>query len=83
MTEKSCVYQNNEQNSLEKKKVEPVEPVPKNIYQSNTYRKDLSWLHFENEPRVQERHKEKDQQSCTSHFECDNSKQQLRAPAHT
>ena len=25
------------------------------IYQSNTYRKDLSWLHFDDEPRVQER----------------------------
>ena len=26
-----------------------------NIHQSNTYRKDLSWLHFCDEPRVQER----------------------------
>ena len=26
-----------------KKEVEPAEPVLKNIYQSNTYRKDLSW----------------------------------------
>ena len=34
--------------------MEPVEPVQKNIYQSNTYRKDLSWLHFDDEPRVQE-----------------------------
>ena len=25
-----------------------------NIYQSNTYRKDLSWLHFHDEPRAQE-----------------------------
>ena len=33
--------------------MEPVEPVQMNIYQSNTYRKDLSWLHFDNEPRVQ------------------------------
>ena len=31
---------------------EPVEPVPMNICQSNTYRKDLSWLHFGNEPKV-------------------------------
>ena len=38
-----------------KKDVEPVGPVLMNIYQSNTYRKDLSWLHFDNEPRVQER----------------------------
>ena len=32
--------------SLRKKEMEPVEPVLKNIYQSNTYRKDLSWSHF-------------------------------------
>ena len=31
------------------KEVEPVEPVQMNIYQNNTYRKDLSWLHFKNE----------------------------------
>ena len=37
-----------------------------NIYQSNTYRKDLSWLHFDNEPRVQERQQQKDQQSYIS-----------------
>ena len=37
------IIQSNEQTSLEKKEVEPVEPVLKNIYQSNTYRKDLSW----------------------------------------
>ena len=34
------------------------------IYQSNTYRKDLSWLHFDDEPRVQEKQQVKDQQSC-------------------
>ena len=34
------------------------------FYQSNTYRKDLSWLHFDNEPRVQEKQQVKDQQSC-------------------
>ena len=34
------------------KKVQPVEPVQMNIYQSNTYRKDLNWLHFDNEPNV-------------------------------
>ena len=37
------------------KEVEPVEPVQMNIYQSNPYRKDLSWIHFNDEPRVQER----------------------------
>ena len=38
--------------SLKKKEVQPVEPVLKNIYQSNTYRKDLSRPHFDDEPRV-------------------------------
>ena len=28
-------------------------PFQINIYQSNIYRKDLSWLHFDDEPRVQ------------------------------
>ena len=35
-----------------------------NIYHSNTYRKDLSWLHFDTELRVQEMQQVKDQQSC-------------------
>ena len=26
-----------------------------NIYQSNTYRRNLCWIHFENDPKVQER----------------------------
>ena len=38
-----------------KKEAEPVEPVPKTIYKSNAYRKDLSWSHFDDEPRVQEK----------------------------
>ena len=46
---KITIYQNNEQTSLDKKEVELVEPVQINIYQSNTYRKDLSWLHFDDE----------------------------------
>ena len=54
--------------SLEKKEVEPVELVLKNIYQNNTYRKDLSWPHFDDEPRVQENQQVKDQQSCISVF---------------
>ena len=48
-----------------KKEVEPVEPVQMNIYQSSTYRKTLNCLHFEDEPRVQGRQPEKDQQSIT------------------
>ena len=31
---------------------EPVETVPMNIYQSNTYIKNLSWLYFGNEAKV-------------------------------
>ena len=44
------------------KEVEPVEPALKNIYQSNTHRKDLSWPHFDDEPRDQEKQQVKDQQ---------------------
>ena len=46
--------------------MEPVESVQMNIYQSNTFRIDLSWLHFDDEPRAQERQQVKDQQSCIS-----------------
>ena len=42
-----------------------VEPVQMNIYQSNTCRKDLSWLHLDDEPRVEERQQVKDQQFYT------------------
>ena len=48
--------------------MEPVELVQMNIYQSNTYRRDLSWLHFNDEPRVHEMQQMKDQQSCISVF---------------
>ena len=41
------------------------------IYQSNTYRKDFSWLHFDDEPRVQERQQVKNQQSCICAFVAD------------
>ena len=34
--------------------MELVEPVLKNIYESNTYRKDLSWPHFNDEPGSRE-----------------------------
>ena len=47
-----------------KKEVEPVEPVLKNIYQSNTYRKDLGWPYFDNDIRVPEKQQVKGQQSC-------------------
>ena len=57
--------------TLEYKEVEPVQPIQMNFYQSNTYRKDLSWLHFNNEPRVQDRQQVKDQQACISIFVAD------------
>ena len=44
--------------------MEPVKPVLKNIYQSNSYRKDLDWLHFDDESKVQVKQQVKDQQSC-------------------
>ena len=45
---------------LEKKEMEPFEPVLKNTYQSSTYRKDLSWSHFDDKPRGQEKQQVKD-----------------------
>ena len=48
--------------------MEPVQPFQMNIYKSNTYRKYLSWLHFGNEPRVQERQQMEDQRTCISVF---------------
>ena len=50
------------------KELEPAGPAQMKIYQSNTYRKDLSWLHFNNEPKVQEWQQVKDQQSYISVF---------------
>ena len=47
-----AVYQNNKQTYLEKKEIEAVEPVLKNICQRNTYTKELGWPHFDDEPRV-------------------------------
>ena len=37
------------------------ELVQMNIYQSNTYRKDLSCLYFDDEPSAQDRQQVKDQ----------------------
>ena len=49
------IYQNNEYTSHENKEVEPFETIQINVYQSNTYRKDLSRLYFNNEPLIQDR----------------------------
>ena len=54
-TASHAIYSDYEQTYPQNKKVEPVEPVQMNICQSNTYRKDLDWLHFDIEARVQER----------------------------
>ena len=39
-----------------------------NIYQSNTYRKNLSWLNFYDQSRASERQHVKDQQPCITAF---------------
>ena len=36
----------------------------RNYKDIDTYRKDLSWSHFDDEPRVQEKQQVKDQQPC-------------------
>ena len=64
----NAIYQNNKYTSLKNKEVEPVKPVQMNINQSNTYRKDLSWLHFYDESRIQQSRQVKDQWSCISVF---------------
>ena len=48
--------------------MEQVKPVQKNIYHSNTHREHLSWLQFNDEPRVQERQQMKNQHSKISVF---------------
>ena len=58
-----AIYENNEQISHENNVTEPVHPIHMNFYQSYIYRKDLSWLHFYNGPRVQKRHQELNQQA--------------------
>ena len=56
------------ESSNKNKEVDPLEPLQMNIYQSNTYIKDLSWLHLNDEPRVQEKQQVKGQQSYISVF---------------
>ena len=50
-----AIYQNNKKTSIGKKKVESVEPVFKNVCQSNTYIEELGWPHFDDEPKVQDK----------------------------
>ena len=56
----------------------------KNFYQSSSYRKDLSWPHFNNEQRVQEKQQVKTSilHDCFCSFP-NNSKYQLGTPAQT
>ena len=49
--------------------MEPVEPNKMDIYEMNTYRKDLTWLlHFEDKSRLQVRQQVKDQESYIFDF---------------
>ena len=54
VTEKPCNLLDSEWNCQEIEEVELVEPVQMNMYQSNTYREDVSWLNFDDEPTVPE-----------------------------
>ena len=44
--------------------IEPVQPVQMSIYKSNTYKKDLSWLHFRVESKFQRRRKQMTDKQC-------------------
>ena len=52
--------QNNVWTCHKNEEVKAVQPAKINIYRSNTYKKDLSWLHLGDKPRVQERPQVKD-----------------------
>ena len=42
--------------------MEAVQPVYMNMYQIDIFRKDISWVHLHDEPRVQEKEQVKIQQ---------------------
>ena len=48
---------------MENEEAEPVQPIQLDIYQNKTYRKDLSRLNIDDEPRVQEKQQVLEQQS--------------------
>ena len=54
VTKNDPTYSNKVWTFHENKEVDTVQPVQVNIYQSNTFGKDLGWLHFNNIPRVKE-----------------------------
>ena len=66
MKEKSCNLLEQRVDPHEYEQVEPLQPVQIKIYRSNSFRKDLRWLHFDDEPRVQESQQVKDQQPYIS-----------------
>ena len=64
VTEKSCDSQDNQWTCHDNKVVEAMQQVLMNNYQSKTYcRKDLSWLYFDDRPRVRESQQNNAQQS--------------------
>ena len=67
--EKHVAYQNSEQTSFENKEVELVEPVQIKFCESNTYRKGLSWLHFD-KPRIQDWQQVKENLVMKSKYFC-------------
>ena len=54
VTKKSCDLSEQQYTSFNNKEIEPVKPV-QTKYQSNTYRTDVSWLHFDDEPTIETR----------------------------
>ena len=50
--------------------MELVEPVQMKLYESNTYRKDLSWLHFDSKSRVQDWQQVKENPVMKSKYFC-------------
>ena len=69
VAEKWCNLSEQQVEFPREKEVKPVKPIYMNIYQSNIYRKNLSWMHFVNEPSAQDREHVKDQQSYIPVFE--------------
>lgn len=60
MIENLATYWNNDEN----KKAEPIQPIQLKVIplESNTFRKDLNWPHFDSELKVKERAQVKDDQ---------------------
>ena len=61
-------YRNGDRKIMQSIRIKSRPPSNNTSFQNNTYRKDFSWLYFDNEPRIQDRQQVKDQQSCISIF---------------